>query len=109
MGGAGLVTDDQPWLAGLVAVAEEEARERGEVTVAGDYVTLALTRDREAQGLLDALGCRRHVGATISTSSSGCAPAARPDVSEGACIMGCRTTGLRDEFCCCASAVGLAH
>lgn len=56
MAWAGSVTDDQPWLAGLVAVAEEEARERGEATVAGHHVALALTRDPDAQELLEAIG-----------------------------------------------------
>lgn len=55
MAWAAFVTD-QGWLAGLVAIAEEEARERGEAIVSAHHLALALTRDPEAQALLDALG-----------------------------------------------------
>lgn len=47
---------EQPWANGLLAVAEEEARERGEAVVAGHHVALALTRDETAIELLQRLG-----------------------------------------------------
>lgn len=44
------------WLSTVLAVAEEEARERGDARAAGHHLALALTRDEQAGALLHQLG-----------------------------------------------------
>lgn len=49
-------TAEEPWLAGFLAVAEGEARERGDEEVCAHHLALALCREAEVAALLAELG-----------------------------------------------------